>query len=128
MAHTLHGVSSTIWHQFPCRLRVYATQIEEASDAGSPEEYGVGPAELHALQDMAAKWWQDVQYDRQKLDPEGVAGRGQRLQVDTAGRLKFSRGNGGAKGPTKGPQCGGTQEGTCTCSPPPQASGYCAER
>ena len=69
---------------------------------------------MHALQDMAAKWRQDVQHDRQ-LVPEGVAGRDQRLQVDTAGKVKFWRGNGSALGPTKGPQCGGTQEGTCTC-------------
>ena len=60
---------STIWHQFPCRLRVYATQIAQAWDAGSPEEYGVGPAELHALQDMAAKWWQDVHATRPPAGP-----------------------------------------------------------
>ena len=80
---------SAIWPQLPCRLRVYATQIVDTWDTGLQGEYGVGPAELHALQDMATKWWQDVQHDRQRLDLEDVTGRGQQLEADTAGRAKF---------------------------------------
>ena len=40
---------STIWHQLPCRLRVYAAQIEEEWQRAMPLEYGTGPAELQAL-------------------------------------------------------------------------------
>ena len=31
--------------------------VEETWDTGAQEEYGAGPAELQALQDMAAKWY-----------------------------------------------------------------------
>ena len=55
---------NTIWHQLPCRLRVYAAQIEEEWQRAVPLEYGTGPAELQALQEMAAQWWQDIQHER----------------------------------------------------------------
>ena len=34
--------------------------------ADHKREYGTGPAELQALQEMAAQWWQDVQHERQQ--------------------------------------------------------------
>ena len=39
-------------------------KIEEGCAEGTQHEYGAGPAELQALQGMAAKWWQarDVQH------------------------------------------------------------------
>ena len=49
---------------------------------------------------MAVKWWQDAQHDRQ-LDPEGEAGRDQRLQIDTAGRVKFLEGQWECQGTQK---------------------------
>ena len=56
---------------------------------------------MHCNLDMAAKWRQDVQYDRQ-LDPKGEADRDQRLQIDTAGRVKLLEGQWECQGTHKG--------------------------
>ena len=75
---------STIWHQLPCRLRVYAAQIEEEWQRAMPLEYGTGPAELQALQEMAAQWWQDTQHGhRQGGHSEAGANTEIRMRVGT---------------------------------------------
>ena len=75
---------STIWHQLPCRLRVYAVQIEEEWQRAMPLEYGTGPAELQALQEMAALWWQDTQHGhRQGGHSEAGANTEIRMRVGT---------------------------------------------
>ena len=84
---------STIWHQLPCRLRVYANQIEEGWAEGTQHEYGAGPAELQALQGMAAKWWQDVQHIHCKAAlPQGDTSQSEQLWVNMAGEAQFLEG------------------------------------
>ena len=84
---------NTIWHQLPCRLRVYAAQIEEEWQRAMPLEYGTGPAELQALQEMAAQWWQDVQHERRQGAGK-VAGINPEIQVriGAAGAAGFLEG------------------------------------
>ena len=87
------GAPSGTTNQLPCRLRAHATQIKEAWETGAQQEYGVGPAELQALQDMAAKWRQDVQHDHWRpAYLMGGSGQGQRLWVDTTGKTQFLEG------------------------------------
>ena len=96
---------NTIWHQLPCRLRVYAAQIEEEWQRAMPLEYGTGPAELQALQEMAAQWRQDIQHGRRQGDHSAaevvitVAPRGMRVRQNrplTMQSASMSRKNAGA--------------------------------
>ena len=74
---------STTWHQLPCRLRVYAAQIEEEWQRAMPLEYGTWPAELQALQEMAGQWRQDIQLTWM---PAGGQQRGGGKHRDTGAR------------------------------------------
>ena len=68
-----------------------------------PLEYGTGPAELQALQEMAAQWWQDVQHERRQGAGK-VAGINPEIQVriGAAGAAGFLEGTWQHKGDHRG--------------------------
>ena len=81
---------NTVWHQLPCRMRVYAAQIEEEWQRAVPLEYGTGPAELQALQEMAAQWWQDAQHEcRQGANSAAETNTEIQVHVGAVGAARF---------------------------------------
>ena len=94
---------NTIWHQLPCRLRVYAAQIEEEWQRAIPAEYGTGPAELQALQEMAAQWWQDIQHERRQETNRAAEAHSEiQVQVGEVGAARFLEGTWQQQGDHKG--------------------------
>ena len=88
-----------------------------------PPEYGTGPAELQALQDVAAQWWQDVQHERRQgaLPPTEQCGRDKHRDTGMCrggGGSKVPRGHmaAGTRGTMKGAPRGGTQKDTYICT------------
>ena len=68
-----------------------------------PSEYGTGPAELQALQEMAAQWWQDIQHERrQETNSAAEAHSEIQVQVGEVGAARFLEGMWQQQGDHKG--------------------------
>jgi hypothetical protein len=94
---------NTIWHQLPCRLRIHTAQIEDEWQQAMPLEYRTGPAELQALQEMAAQWWQDTQHEhRQGASSVAETNSEIWVKVGTVGTARSLKGTWQHKGDHQG--------------------------
>ena len=119
---------NTIWHQLPCRLRVHAAQIEDEWQRAMPLEHGTGPAELQALQEMDAQWWQDVQHEHRQ-GASGVAETNSEIWVKVGwGQQGSLRVHGSTRGTTEGTLCGSTQKEAYTCTTLPSSGRWVVGR